>query len=119
MSIFKYDSESGYVSYSCPACGHLHSVPVRPVAAERWNWNGNLEAPTLTPSVFNRSIKPLTEEEGLAYDAAYESLGAAILNDSRFRWWCHHFVTDGKIVYCNDCTHSYSGQTVPLPEMNT
>ena len=30
---------------------------------------------------------------------------------------CHLFVTDGKIIYCGDCTHELSGQTVDLPNI--
>lgn len=30
---------------------------------------------------------------------------------------CHSFVTDGRIQFLSDCTHSLAGQTVDLPEM--
>ena len=29
---------------------------------------------------------------------------------------CHHFVTEGKIQFCGDCTHALRGQTVELPD---
>ena len=29
---------------------------------------------------------------------------------------CHSFVTDGRIQFLGDCTHSLAGQTVDLPE---
>jgi hypothetical protein len=30
---------------------------------------------------------------------------------------CHSFVTDGKIQFLNDCTHSLKDQTVDLPDV--
>lgn len=29
---------------------------------------------------------------------------------------CHSFVTDGRIQFLGDCTHSLAGQTVDLPD---
>jgi hypothetical protein len=31
---------------------------------------------------------------------------------------CHSFVTDGRIQFLNDCTHSLAGQTVDLPDFD-
>jgi hypothetical protein len=30
---------------------------------------------------------------------------------------CHSFITDGKIQFLSDCTHSFAGKTVELPEL--
>ncbi len=29
---------------------------------------------------------------------------------------CHSHITNGRIAYCNDCTHALAGQIVDLPD---
>lgn len=53
-----------------------------------WNWNGNLEAPTLSPS---------------------------ILSNGYCR--CHSFLKDGMFQFLNDCDHPLVGQEVPIPDL--
>lgn len=79
-----------HLVYKCPGCKHTHSVP-----AERWNWNGSLENPTLSPSV--RHFIPH--------------------EDGRQETVCHYFVRDGQIKFCVDSPHEFSGKTVELPEI--
>lgn len=35
----------------CPGCGKESCLPTEPGMAHQWNWDGNKESPTLTPSV--------------------------------------------------------------------
>lgn len=83
--------QSGRLAYYCPGCKDVHTIPakigVKDVGA--WQWNGSTVAPTVTPSVN--------------------------VNPSHPEVQCHHFVTDGNIVYCGDCHHELKGQTVELP----
>jgi hypothetical protein len=79
-----------YVRFSCPGCKRLHMIPV--TGPKAWGFNGDLEKPTLTPSI-------LATLEGPTWKAI-----------------CHSFVTDGRIQFLGDCTHALSGQTVDLPE---
>ena len=72
----------GYM-FHCPGCQHAH------VCDKRWTFNGDMDKPTFTPSLLNRTDKTR----------------------------CHLFVTDGKIRFLNDCTHQLAGQTVDLPEV--
>ena len=51
-----------------------------------WNWNGDYENPTVSPSILLR--RP------------------GFVN--------HCFIRDGKIQYLNDCTHSMAGKTVDM-----
>lgn len=76
----------------CPACrdadrcwAHVFHIAKD---GRGWNFDGNYERPTFSPSM-------------LAYD------------DKGYR--CHSFVRDGKIEYLGDCTHSMAGQTIELP----
>ncbi|WP_080839959.1 DUF6527 family protein [Cohnella massiliensis] len=72
--------------FECPGCGCMH------YADDRWQFNGNVEAPTFSPSI--------KVEVGRYPDPPDI---------------CHSFVRDGKIQYLNDCTHELKGQTVELP----
>ncbi|MCF6221644.1 MAG: hypothetical protein L3J65_11075 [Robiginitomaculum sp.] len=71
---------------SCPGCGCEHWF--RTSGAEpNWHFDGNLECPTVTPS---------------------------LLVQGQHR--CHSFITNGKWIYLQDCTHDLAGQTVPIPK---
>ena len=75
------------IGFWCPGCDEAHVI--RYGAANTglgWTWNGSVDRPTLTPSV-------------LAFGHQR----------------CHSFVTDGKIQFLSDCTHSLVNQTVALP----
>jgi hypothetical protein len=47
------DGEPANILFVCPCgCGDLTGVPVRPAPqGPHWNWNGDQEKPTLTPSL--------------------------------------------------------------------
>ena len=72
--------------FHCPACGFAHWFVIG--GKYSWTWNNDPNNPTISPSI-------------LAY-----------ADDFR----CHSFVKNGKIKYCNDCTHSMKGQTIDLPD---
>lgn len=88
--------------FCCPGCAStrdgysgLHMLPVTGDKTLRptWEWDGNLEAPTLQPSIltrFNWDGKPIV---------------------------CHSFLTKGEFMFLGDCTHDLKGLTVPLPEL--
>ena len=82
-----------YVMFWCTPCDTHHQVPVS--GPKAWGFNGNLEKPTITPS-----IKVMTE---------YRKTKPTKI--------CHSNVTDGQIKYHEDCTHALAGKTVPLDEM--
>lgn len=73
----------------CPILIHVSgSHPV-------WSWNGDVFAPTFSPSIFTRM--PWGEE------------GKEIRN--------HVFVKNGEIQYLSDCSHEYAGKTIDLPRL--
>ena len=51
------DGSPGQISgiiFCCPCgCGEVSSVPV--IGDRKWNWDGNKETPTLTPSILKMS----------------------------------------------------------------
>jgi len=89
----------------CPGCEHLHAIyttPSRP-NGPKWDFNGDLSAPTFGPSVkhsWGRFVDPkhVDEEPG----------------ESGI---CHYFIRSGQIEFCSDSTHAFAGKTVPLPEL--
>ncbi len=84
--------------YWCPGCGDAHTIPatLAPKQEKFWEFNGNFESPTFSPSVRHYCIIPEGEK-----------------NPGQ-RTTCHYFIQGGMIVYQNDCEHKLSGKTVPM-----
>jgi hypothetical protein len=87
-------------AFHCPGCQCSHGIPVE--GPHTWRWNGSIDAPTFTPSIL------------VTYPANPNAL-------EEFKEWkterlCHSFVTDGKIQFLGDSTHSLANQTVDIPE---
>ena len=85
--------------FFCPGCQSGHSILT---SAGGWGWNGDIEYPTFTPSVL------------VTHEAVPEA-------SDKFKEWrtariCHSFVTDGRIQFLSDSTHSLAGQTVELAD---
>lgn len=110
------------VAFECPGCGDTHALPTGGNTAGRavWRWNGNVELPTLTPSILARAghyLKP-GEQPGNCYCDFSERYPDE--EPMPERWTCHRchsFVTDGRIQFLSDCSHALAGQTVDLPEI--
>lgn len=75
----------------CPGCQSAHALDAR------WTFNGDLQLPTFTPS--------------LHVSSKYGQPPVPTV--------CHSFITNGKIQYLQDSTHSLSGLTIDLPEFYT
>lgn len=91
--------------FPCPGCKSDHRVIVKwgtnsGRTEPQWSFNGDYVKPTFTPSLlvtweFNK------EEHGFVEKHV-----------------CHSFITDGKIQFLSDCTHSLKGQTVEMSEVD-
>lgn len=76
------------LQYWCPGCGIGHKVNLDADKGHPlWYWNGNLEKPTLSPSV-NYPARPR----------------------------CHSFLREGRIEFLDDCDHAFAGKTVDAPD---
>ena len=84
--------------FVCPGCKAqgdgftgLHALPVNGQSGKRPNWrfDGNLEAPTLEPSILSR--------------------GGAVEG-----FVCHSFLRGGVFEFLSDCTHPLKDQKVPI-----
>lgn len=75
------------LAYWCQGCDEAHVIHVGEGDGPRWDWDGNRDAPTFSPSVLCRAGKRI----------------------------CHTFVRGGMVEFLSDCTHSFAGQTLPIP----
>lgn len=103
----------GY-EFHCPGCGSTHVLPVGPGNGEvhaRWQFNDDLERPTFTPSILARGNKLVLDGEG-AWTGEWEKDA----DGHPVHYVCHSFVTDGRVQFLGDCTHTLAGQTIGLPD---
>lgn len=103
--------------FTCPGCGDNHSFRVAPAeTGPVWQFNGNLDAPTFTPSLLVRSgCKSPHHKPGEECWCTFKTDDG---EPSPFKCYqCHSIVTNGKIQFLSDCTHELAGQTVELPEI--
>lgn len=97
-SVTNRDGEKA-IAYYCPGCERVHVVWYKGKVA--WEWDGDVEKPTISPSI-------------RLYDLAYfdEDTGKDIPEKTE----CHCFVKAGEIQFLSDCAHKLAGQTVPIPD---
>lgn len=104
------------LQFWCPGCeqpdpdggtqGGLHMLPVNTsLKAPSWTWDGNLEAPTLSPSILTR----------MEHARRRSTHGEELTDVGLFV--CHSFLRGGVFEFLSDCTHQYAGQSVPLPDL--
>lgn len=110
---------AGWATFYCPGCECDHSIPVEEgTNAKPWGYNGNVDAPTFTPSLLRKSTK-LTELGERQYDSYLIDNKMPESGElDNVPVVCHTFVTDGKIQYLGDCTHALANQTIDLPDYN-
>ena len=90
MTIFTRTRSNRYFAFWCQGCKDLHLIPDYEGSKVRWQFNGDYEKPTLSPSIkhdWGKVDKPHC---------------------------CHYFIKDGQIQFCGDCHHDLKGQTLPL-----
>lgn len=91
--ILGVSNEPGKYVFQCPGCESSHWFNVDPSKSPCWTYNGDPDKPTVRASILVQG-----------------HLGANNYGT------CHSFVTDGRIQYLNDCTHSLAGQTIEIPD---
>lgn len=82
--------------------GGLHMLPVTGEGQGRptWAFSGDLERPTLSPSILTRH-----EHARRRVDGALVDVGLFV---------CHSFLVAGVWDFLSDCTHPLAGQKVPM-----
>jgi hypothetical protein len=109
LSLVLRSVAGGGVSFWCPGCDKAHVI-----SPAIWTWDGNVEAPTFSPSVLVTSGHYTPGHSGpdcwCTYNAKHPD-DPTVFKCER----CHSFVRAGRIEFLGDCTHRLAGQTVPLP----
>lgn len=85
----------------CPACEDMHAYQVGVEGHPNWSFDGNVDAPSFSPSMLIRWGRKVP-----GYENGMDDGGV-----------CHYFLTAGKLSYCGDSTHALAGQTVDLPDL--
>lgn len=100
----------GAYSFYCPGCKHNHIYYVNQSQPHiNWNFNGDLEFPTFTPSLKNTAAYTKYRDYDIENPDGTKS--------PRPDEVCHLYVTNGVIEYCGDCTHELAGQKVPMHDL--
>lgn len=111
-------AEGNRLHFWCPGCKEVHGIQFGDGPGPRWAWNGDADHPTFTPSVLTRSGHYASHFK--AGDNCWCSWNKENPPDPGQRVFecgvCHSFVTNGRIQFLGDCTHSLAGTTVDLPE---
>lgn len=84
-----------YAVMYMPGYDNLIMIQVTGEGRPIWNWNGDIYAPTFSPSILSR----------LPLDG-----GARTMRN-------HVFVREGRIQFLTDCSHALAGKTVELPKL--
>lgn len=75
-----------------------------------WTWNGDIDKPTLRPSVLTQGTERMT-------DAEYNAIRSGARIEPR-PYRCHTWVNDGQAQFLDDCSHELRGQTVDMLEVS-
>lgn len=111
-----FDAEHGTVAFQCPGCECEHYLNIdikngRPC----WGFNNNYDSPTFTPSILVRTGYYVYDDPNWR-DRVTDPETQQHLIDSAII--CHSYVTDGRIQFLGDCTHSKANQTIDLLDYN-
>lgn len=94
-------ADDNTIGITCLACGEGHALT-------GWQFNGDRDRPTFSPSLLVTGKRPITDDEANRIMA-----GESLIIPDRI---CHSFIVDGNIQYLRDCTHEFAGRTIQLPE---
>ena len=99
--------EGERLGFWCPGCAEMH------VVTPGWQFDGNYDRPTFSPSVLVRSGHYAPGHPGPECWCTYNARHPEAPSGFRCEQ-CHSFVRDGQIQFLGDCTHQLAGRTVPL-----
>lgn len=110
-------TSDGRWAFNCPGCNEDHEV------TDAWQFNGNADLPTFTPSVHVKTGHYVTSHGDPDHPCWCTHNAERIAEGKQPSGFqcqnCHSFVTDGKIQFLGDSTHELKGQTVELPDWET
>lgn len=103
--------EGGKYGYWCQGCEEIH------VVNSGWQFDGNLDAPTFSPSVLVTSGHYSPGWAGPNCWCTYYAKNPDPDPDRFECSRCHTFITGGMVQFLADCAHALAGQTLPLPDL--
>lgn len=87
-------AEAEYIDLRMPCPLKTRRLPInqcpRQPGVSYWDWNKDVDSPTIRPSILTRADKP------------------------KGQFVCHSWVTDGKVQFLSDSTHANAGKTLDL-----
>ena len=106
--------EGNRLTYWCQGCEEPHMISY---GDKGWQWNGNADLPTFSPSVLvtggHYAIGWKGPDCWCNFSERYPDQEPVSFKCIR----CHTFIRDGMVQFLSDCTHQYAGQTLPLPDL--
>lgn len=81
----------------------MHVYQVGVVDRPNWTFDGNVDAPTFSPSMLIRWGRKVP-----GYETAADMEEGGI---------CHYFLAAGVLKFCGDSTHALAGKDVALPDL--
>lgn len=113
--------DNGNVSFKCPGCRLSHVLPIEGNGTT-WQFNGDVDKPTLSPSILARGgccYEPDWHQHEKRYDPDGDGCDKGNPDEDGISMChvCHSFVRDGMIEFLGDCTHALAGKTVELSEV--
>lgn len=94
----------------CPGCEDLHQVHFGGTAGNQWEFDGDTERPTLSPSLLVRAVQWSEEYALPKFDKRRDRHPNIPPGEHTI---CHSFVRDGTWQFLSDSTHVLAGRTVP------
>lgn len=94
----------GAYAHWCPGCEEMHPLP-----DAGWTFDGNLEAPTFTPSFKHTGLETEKVEGRWTGNWVRDAAG------NPRPVCCHYTLTAGQLHFHEDCTHALRSSVVPLP----
>jgi hypothetical protein len=91
----------------CPACDDAHRIVVG--TTDSWSWDGNEDAPTISPSILVRGVQWAQGSKFLRPGHPGVPTGGQTV--------CHSFIVAGVWQFLGDCTHALVGHQVPMVEL--
>ena len=95
-----WESDLKYMIFFCPGCGKEHML-----SPTIHSWNGDVDRPTITPSVL------------FDWESGADSENGILIKGSGKANICHSFIRDGYIQFLVDCTHHLAGVIECLPDI--
>jgi hypothetical protein len=90
----------------CPGCEDAHRIVIG--TADSWTWDGNAEAPTISPSI---AVGGVQWDEGSPFHRPGHHVAPG---EPKI---CHSFVVAGVWQFLGDSTHALAGQHVPMVDL--